>query len=143
MPDTSRRPTMLAIRAVVAVLMAGGLAGAQPKPRDPLQVLSFNIRYGTANDGDNHWSLRREHLFEVLRERDADVVGLQEALALQIDEIEAAVPGYAAVGVGRDDAARAGEFTAILYKKSRFRVAGAGTVGPGSLLVRLARPSTG
>ena len=127
MPDNTRRPRMLAIRAVVAVLLAGGVAGAQPTPRDPLHVLSFNIRYGTANDGDNHWSLRREQLFDVLRERDADVIGLQEALASQIDEIEATVPGYAAIGVGRDDAARAGEFSAILYKKSRFRVAGAGT----------------
>jgi endonuclease/exonuclease/phosphatase family metal-dependent hydrolase/SAM-dependent methyltransferase len=127
MSDNSRRPKMLAIRAVVAVLLAGGLASAQPTPRDPLQVISFNIRYGTANDGDNHWSLRRAQLFDLLRERDADLVGLQEALASQIDEIEAAVPGYAAIGVGRDDAARAGEFSAILYKKARFRVAGAGT----------------
>jgi endonuclease/exonuclease/phosphatase family metal-dependent hydrolase len=89
--------------------------------------MSFNIRYGTANDGDNHWSLRRGQLFDLLRERDADLVGLQEALATQIDEIETAVPGYAAIGVGRDDAARAGEFTAILYRASRFRVADAGT----------------
>src|SRR5687767_2573217 len=127
MPDKAWRPQLLAIRAVLALLLVGGLAGAQPAARDPLQVMSFNIRYGTAKDGDNHWPARREMLFDVIRERDADLIGLQEALAFQIDEIEAAVPGYAVVGVGRDDAGRAGEFSAILFKKGRFRVADAGT----------------
>ena len=28
-----------------------------------LRVMSFNIRYGTANDGDNHWKNRREMVF--------------------------------------------------------------------------------
>jgi len=94
---------------------------------EPLSVMSFNIRYGTAKDGDNHWTLRRDFLFDVLREQDADLIGVQEALAAQLDEIVAAVPGYAVVGVGRDDAARAGEYSAILFKKDRFRVADAGT----------------
>jgi len=89
--------------------------------------MSFNIRYGTAKDGVNHWSERREILFDVIRERDADLIGLQEALGFQIDEIVAAAPGYAVIGVGRDDAAKAGEFSAILFKKDRFRVADAGT----------------
>jgi endonuclease/exonuclease/phosphatase family metal-dependent hydrolase len=127
MPDSSRCPLLLAILSVLTSLAVGGPAGAQPVPRAPLDVMSFNIRYGTAKDGDNHWSARREMLFDVIRERDADLVGLQEALAFQIDEIEAAVPGYAVIGVGRDDAARGGEFSAILYKKARFHVADAGT----------------
>lgn len=90
-------------------------------------VMSFNIRYGTAKDGENHWTARREMLFDVIREQDADLVGLQEALASQIDEIVTAVPVYAVVGVGRDDAARSGEYSAILFRKDRLRVAEAGT----------------
>ena len=127
MPDNTRRPRLLAILSVLALLLVDGFAGAQPVTREPLQVMSFNIRYGTAKDGDNHWSARREMLFDVIRERDADLVGLQEALAFQIDEIQAAVPGYAVVGVGRDDGGRAGEWSAILFKAGRFRVADAGT----------------
>jgi endonuclease/exonuclease/phosphatase family metal-dependent hydrolase len=125
--DTARHPQLLAILAVLAWLPADGLAGAQPVRRDPLKVMTFNIRYGTAKDGDNRWAARREMLFDVIRERDADLVGLQEALAFQIDEIQAAVPGYAVVGVGRDDAGGSGEFSAILFKTARFRVADAGT----------------
>jgi endonuclease/exonuclease/phosphatase family metal-dependent hydrolase len=113
--------------AVLVAPLLHGRAEAQPVPRDPLHVMSFNIRYGTAKDGENEWPARREQLFDLLRERDADLLGLQEALAFQIDEILAALPGYAALGVGRDDAGRDGEFSAILFKKGRFRVADAGT----------------
>jgi endonuclease/exonuclease/phosphatase family metal-dependent hydrolase len=127
MPDNIRRPRLLAILSVLAVLLVDGVAGAPRATREPLQVMSFNIRYGTAKDGDNHWSARRQMLFDVIRERNADLVGLQEALAFQIDEIQAAVPGYAAVGVGRDDGGSAGELSAILFKAGRFRVADAGT----------------
>ena len=125
MPTALRRAASILTFALVLVLH--GVAAAQPLPREPLHVMTFNIRYGTAKDGDNHWTARREMLFDLLRERDADLVGLQEALAFQIDEILAALPGYAALGVGRDDAGRMGEFSAILFKKGRFRVADAGT----------------
>ncbi len=98
-----------------------------PSPSVPLKVMSFNIRYGTANDGDNHWTNRRAHLFDVVRLEDADLIGLQEALDSQIREIAASVPAYGVVGVGRDDARLRGEFSAILYRKDRFHVAESGT----------------
>ena len=112
---------------LIAVSVLHADPRAQAPAREPLTVMTFNIRYGTAKDGDNEWTLRRAMLFDVIREQDADVIGLQEALAFQIDEIVAAVPGYATIGVGRDDAAAGGEFSAILFRRSRFRVADAGT----------------
>ena len=93
----------------------------QPAQASPLTVMSFNIRYGTANDGENHWLKRRDQLFALLREQRADIVGLQEALHGQIDEILHAVPGYAYVGVGRSDGRTAGEYAAILYRTARFQ----------------------
>jgi len=98
-----------------------------PPPREPMTVMTFNIRYGTAKDGENEWSARREMLFDVVRSTNPDLLGLQEALDFQIDEIVAAVPGYAVVGVGRDDGAEKGEYSAILFRKDRFHVAEAGT----------------
>lgn len=113
--------------AVAACCLASVLAAAQTPGRQPLTVMTFNIRYGTANDGDNRWSARRDFLADVIREEAADVIGLQEALDFQIDEIIAAVPGYAAIGVGRDDGARKGEYAAILFRRDRFQVSDAGT----------------
>ena len=98
-----------------------------PNAPEPIAVMSFNIRYGTANDGENHWTNRRDMLFTLLRTENPDLIGLQEALRFQIDEILAAVPGYAVVGVGRDDGKAAGEMSAILYRTTRFHVAASGT----------------
>jgi endonuclease/exonuclease/phosphatase family metal-dependent hydrolase len=103
------------------------IAAAQVPAGRPLDVMSYNIRYGTANDGENRWDRRREMLFDVLRDADADLIGLQEALAAQIDEIREAVPVYASIGVGRDDGRRRGEFAAILFRRDRFTVTDAGT----------------
>lgn len=110
-----------------AVLLLLSTAVAKGQPSEPLTIMSFNIRYGTAKDGENSWPARRQMLFDVIREQDADLLGLQEALATQIDEIVTAVPVYAVVGVGRDDGAKEGEFSAILFRKDRLHVAEAGT----------------
>jgi endonuclease/exonuclease/phosphatase family metal-dependent hydrolase len=123
------RRTLLRL-AVAGLCLAGPLAAQGPQPASepqPLTVMSFNIRYGTANDGENHWTKRRDLLFDVVRSQDADLIGLQEALAFQIDEIIAAVPGYAVAGVGRDDGRARGEFSAILFRTARLRVAESGT----------------
>lgn len=114
-------------RVCLALSVLASTAVAAQAPGLPLDVMSFNIRYGTANDGENRWEARRAMLFDLVREQNADVVGLQEALAFQIDEIAAAAPAYAVIGVGRDDAARKGEYAAILYRRDRFHVAQSGT----------------
>lgn len=120
-----RSRTTRALGLLLAFSACAGLAQA-PGPL-PLTVMSFNVRYGTANDGANAWPARRDLLFDVVREQNADVVGLQEALAFQIDELLAAAPSYAAIGVGRDDAARKGEYAAILFRRDRLHVAASGT----------------
>ena len=113
---------------LVLLLMTGAPSiAAQAPVTEPLAVMSFNIRYGTANDGENRWENRREALFALLRAEDADVIGLQEALYSQIQEILVAVPGYAAAGVGRDDGRTKGEFSAILFRTTRLTLSDAGT----------------
>jgi endonuclease/exonuclease/phosphatase family metal-dependent hydrolase len=121
-------PTALpAAQAPNPAPQAPAAAAAAVQPREPLTVMTFNIRYGTAKDGENEWSARRDMLFEVIRDTKPDLLGLQEALDFQIDEILAAVGGYAVVGVGRDDGAEKGEYSAILFRSDRFHVAEAGT----------------
>ena len=117
----------MTVRLLLAVCALAAFAAQTPPVREPIGVMSFNIRYGTANDGENRWEARRAMLFDLVRDQNADVVGLQEALAFQIDEIAAAAPVYAVIGVGRDDAARKGEYAAILYRRDRFHVAQSGT----------------
>jgi endonuclease/exonuclease/phosphatase family metal-dependent hydrolase len=121
------RRAITAVLAALACVLSVAAQSVQTPAREPLTVMSFNIRYGTANDGDNHWNLRREFLFDVMREADADLAGLQEALDAQLGELLQALPKYGLVGVGRDDGRTRGEYAAILYRRDRFRVSDAGT----------------
>lgn len=89
--------------------------------------MSFNIRYGTADDGANSWPFRRDLVFEVIRSYRPDLLGVQEALRAQLDELGAAVPGYTELGVGRDDGRTAGEYSAILFRQGRFEPLESGT----------------
>ena len=121
------------IRRVLAAWLFSAVAAlalsAAPQQRvgETVTAMSFNIRYGTAKDGDNAWERRRAMVFDVIRNQDADLVGLQEALDFQIEEILAAAPSYASIGVGRDDGAARGELSAILFRKNRYRIAESGT----------------
>lgn len=88
----------------------------------PINLLTFNIRYGTAPDGPNAWPRRRSMVIDVLRERRYDLIGLQEALKFQLDQIEIALPGYTLIGVGRDDGREKGEYAPLLVRRSRFEI---------------------
>ena len=118
----------MSFRVITAAIVGFVLAGAvDARAPEPLTVMSFNIRYGTANDGPDRWELRRGQLIELLMAQAPDVIGLQEALHFQIDEILAAMPDYRMVGVGRSDGGQGGEYAAILYRASRLSVRRAGT----------------
>ena len=99
----------------------------RPPVGSGLSVMTFNIRYGTADDGENRWERRRDILLGLLNDRDSDIIGLQEALHFQLEEIVTALPHYAWTGAGRDDGHEAGEYAAILYRKDRFRMENGGT----------------
>jgi endonuclease/exonuclease/phosphatase family metal-dependent hydrolase len=104
-------------------LLLGGAADAG----EPLRAMTFNIRYGTAPDGDNAWPKRRDLVIGVLRREAPHVIGVQEALRFQLDELGEALPDYDEVGVGRDDGLEAGEYSAILYDRRRLDVLDQGT----------------
>jgi endonuclease/exonuclease/phosphatase family metal-dependent hydrolase len=84
----------------------------------PLSVMSFNVRYGTARDGENAWANRRDILVETIRQYDPDVVGTQECLTSQAEYIVKVLPQYHWFGVGRE-ANGSGERMVVFYRKSR------------------------
>jgi endonuclease/exonuclease/phosphatase family metal-dependent hydrolase len=94
--------------------------------RDTVRVMSFNIRYGTAADGVNSWPLRQELLRQTITAFAPDLLGVQECLSGQAEQLRATLPGYRFHGVGRDDGKQAGEMCAIFFKTHRFRLLDSG-----------------
>jgi endonuclease/exonuclease/phosphatase family metal-dependent hydrolase len=91
-------------------------------PAQELKVMTYNIRFDNPADGVNAWPNRKTRVFDLLKEYDPDILGVQEALEHQIKEIIVAIPEYDFIGVGRDDGKTKGEYSAILYKKSKFSI---------------------
>ena len=87
-----------------------------------LTVMSFNIRYGQADDGDNSWPRRRELVIARIRAHDPDLIGLQEC---RDDEqaafVRAALPDYEFYGQARGgDGPTALEMAPILWRRAAF-----------------------
>lgn len=113
--------TLLIIGGMLLPILALSPAPAgQNRASRQLRVMSYNIRYGTAADGDNHWEKRRERLLETIRSFNPDLLGTQETLGFQRDYLAEHLPGYEALGVGRDDGREAGEMTALYFRRERF-----------------------
>ena len=108
--DSSRRATTASIYVAMTITFC-----------------TFNIRYGSASDGDDCWDNRRGLVCDLWRTSGWDVVGIQEGLRDQIDHIRGHVPEYAEVGVGRNDGVSDGEHCAILYRADRFDLLSTGT----------------
>jgi endonuclease/exonuclease/phosphatase family metal-dependent hydrolase len=116
---------MLHFRRIAIAWLACSLGSLAPlgeagEPVREVRVMSFNIRYGTADDGENRWELRRGFLVETIRRFSPDLLGTQETLAFQRDYLAEQLTGYAAFGAGRDDGRETGEMAALFYRADRF-----------------------
>lgn len=85
-------------------------------------VMTYNIRYGTANDGEDIWDNRKESLVREIAFYEPDFLGVQEALHAQMEYLDEQLPQYAYIGVGRDDGKTRGEYSAIFYHKDRVKL---------------------
>lgn len=91
-----------------------------------LNVMSFNIRYDNPEDGLNNWQYRKERVANAIHFYDADILGAQEVLHNQLEELKVRLPQYTAIGVGRIDGKEKGEYSALFYKKERFTLIDSG-----------------
>lgn len=87
-----------------------------------ITIGTFNIRYDNPRDSGNLWVNRAPVVSNLIRFHGFDVLGIQEGLKNQLDDMSTALPEYGRYGKGRDDGKDGGEHSAIFYKKSRFKL---------------------
>jgi endonuclease/exonuclease/phosphatase family metal-dependent hydrolase len=85
-----------------------------------VRLMSFNLRYGTADDGDNRWELRKHILIDTIRNFTPDILGTQETLQFQADFVRQNLEEYTYVGKSRDPASDNGEQCGIFFRTARF-----------------------
>ena len=86
-----------------------------------LNVCTYNVRYKNSGDNDagNGWTTRRTYLINLVNFQQPDLLGVQEAMNAQMNDLANGLTGYGRIGVGRDDGGTGGEFSAIFYRKER------------------------
>lgn len=108
--------------AVVASVVSGtGFAADRASAEAArLRVMSYNVRNSRAQDGENAWPRRIDFFFEPIERFGPDLIGFQEVLGDQRDEIMRRMSDHAFTGVARDDGKAKGEWCLIGYRKDRF-----------------------
>ncbi len=89
-----------------------------------LTVASYNIRNENQGDVDkgNGWKQRCPVIAQLILFHDFDIFGAQEVLYGQLTDMLGQLPGYAYIGVGRNDGLNGGEFSPIFYKENKFKL---------------------
>ena len=111
--NSCRRAFLPALALIALCALAGPArtadaptAAALPVAAPDLRVMSFNLRYATAPDGDNAWDRRRDLLAETIRAFGPDVLGTQECLAEQAAFLQAGLHSDALVSAVNAPGAR-------------------------------------
>ena len=95
--------------------------------QQPMNIITYNIRYNTPSDKENAWPKRRGGVIRLLKQHKADIFSVQEALYDQIMDLKDGMKGFEYVGAGREDGNINGEFAAIYYNSNRYRLLEDGT----------------
>jgi endonuclease/exonuclease/phosphatase family metal-dependent hydrolase len=93
----------------------------QPVLAQSYQFATYNIRFDNPNDSGNLWKDRSTHLINLIRFHKMDIIGTQEGLFHQLEDIKEGL-GFPYIGVGRDTGGTEGEFSAIFYNPTLFEL---------------------
>ncbi len=117
-------PALLLLLALAATSATATKATADAN--DPVRVMTFNLRYGLADDGADSWEHRKDLLLATITTFAPDILGTQECLAMQRDAVADALPNYHVIAAGRDDGQDGGEMCAVFVRAARFDVIDSG-----------------
>lgn len=104
-------------RLFLAALVLCAAAHAFAAPLS-LRVMSFNLRFASAQP-PHAWPERRPVMKHLIEREAPDLIGTQEGLFGQLNDLAADLSNYAWIGLGREGGSR-GEFMAIFYRRDRF-----------------------
>ena len=115
-----RRPWLIGFVLLFLAGCASSEGGAVPG-RDgagtSLRVMTYNVLFDFPNPDYDDWAVRKEHVAEIIRRQDPDLVGLQEPFLGQVEDLAALCPGYTAIHV--DDLATD---ASLLVRTDRFEL---------------------
>jgi endonuclease/exonuclease/phosphatase family metal-dependent hydrolase len=113
---------MKKIYLIAILVIFSCLSGTFAAGNNELLVMTFNVRFDNPGDGINAWVHRISLVEQYMKEMKPDIVGMQENLFHQNEDLLRIMPGYAYIGTGRDDGKKGGEFSPVFYRTDRFEL---------------------
>ena len=110
------------LAALLGVNISGNVSAQTSQQPITVNWGTFNIRYDNPDDKENNWKFRKDRVAEFIKQEKLDVVGMQEVLHNQLEDLKTRLPEYAEVGIGREDGKQQGEYAPIFYRKDRFKL---------------------
>jgi endonuclease/exonuclease/phosphatase family metal-dependent hydrolase len=121
------KPAVIAAIATLLLVSPGTMAQEGADSCEPsFLAASYNIRLDTAADGVNAWSNRKDFLIGQIAILRPHILGMQEVLPHQRQELEQALSGYTFVGGGREDGRQAGEASPLAIDRASFALKASG-----------------
>ena len=119
---SNMKKTLILLLAIFLPLVAPA------KKKAEVRYGTFNIRYINPEDdkAGYGWSVRRDRVAKLIREKDFDIFGTQEVLKPALDDLLERLPEYDYIGVGRTDGVHEGEHECIFYKKDKYELLDSG-----------------
>ncbi|HCE45430.1 MAG TPA: endonuclease [Lentisphaeria bacterium] len=90
-----------------------------------MKILTCNIRYLGAEDGDNGWKYRKDFCAEIIKSQSADMICFQEVWKQQFEDLHRALPGYQTFGMADVPQGRNPQ-NCIFYRKNKFNFISSG-----------------
>src|SRR5690606_22450546 len=87
---------------------------------DKLRIMTYNLRLNV-DPSPNSWDERKSLIADIIHRESPDIIGTQEPVFQQVQDLEELLPDYRWIGLGRRGGSKE-EYMAIFYKKIRFKV---------------------
>lgn len=117
-----RKHILKSLPLAVAIALTSISCSSTKDKTSEITLATFNIRFDNPQDSLNNWKYRKDNVADFIRTQNLDIVGMQEVLHNQLEDLKARLPEYAEVGVGREDGKTKGEYAPIFFKKDRFEI---------------------
>lgn len=117
-----RKHILKSLPLAVAIALTSISCSSTKDKTSEITLATFNIRFDNPQDSLNNWKYRKDNVADFIRTQNLDIVGMQEVLHNQLEDLKARLPEYAEVGVGRENGKTKGEYAPIFFKKDRFEI---------------------
>lgn len=94
-------------------------SNVRDEDRALVRAVSYNVRFDNPED-EYSWDERFDRVVEMIRELDPDVLGIQEAMPNQYDDLREELDEFGWHAAGREDGDREGEMVPIAWRRDRF-----------------------